>query len=500
MRAKPWVVGLAIAAMVAAVGVLATPARAQQECPPPNSHETCELDGFTDFFLSLQVGVTGAQSPAEAAVAQFVSSVLSALNSRERAIVDELNGLRVAEATAALKTAIGARNMLLYPDPLIQRQFVFHPAQAAYRAESYMAVSAADPEAVGQLGRVGMAAYALYLTGTVATGESLPQPDADEELIVVLGEFIRLLELLIDILGSGDIVDDASAAKDALEDAVERVRNREPGGGGPQVVEYVALGESYAAGSGIGRYYSTGPKDCHRSPLAYSALLAGAVTPTGQQLRPVNKACHDATIEDFYTAQLVRGIEGPQMDHLSRETTGLVTISMGGNDADFPRIVRDCLLDLAGFCGVGEGNPLVPPPLLDGVKRQLTIMYMSILASIRPDGQLVILTYPNITPPRFPSNTPCWATSALLSEAELAQVDEFAFQMREAVYAAAAGLPRTTVVDMYDAFRGHEVCTGDSWANSLTWPLYDAFHPNADGHREYARRIARALNLTGVVL
>lgn len=72
MRAKPWVVGLAIAAMVAAVGVLATPARAQQECPPPNSHETCELDGFTDFFLSLQVGVTGAQSPAEAAVAQFV--------------------------------------------------------------------------------------------------------------------------------------------------------------------------------------------------------------------------------------------------------------------------------------------------------------------------------------------------------------------------------------------------------------------------------------------
>jgi GDSL-like Lipase/Acylhydrolase family len=496
------VAGLVVAAVLAGVGVSAAPAQAQQECPPPNSHETCELEGFTDFFLSLQVGVTGPDQPAEGAVAEFVSAVLGALNSREQAIIAELNGLRVAEATAALRTAIGARNMLLYPDPVIQRQFVFQAAEAAYRAESFMVVSAADPEAVDELGRVGMAAYALYTTGTVATGETLPQPDADEELIIVLEEFLRFLELLIDILGGGDTADEASEARDALEEAVERIRNRDPGEGGPgsPVLEYVALGDSYASGSGIGHYTAPGPSDCHRSLLAYSGLLTGALTPTGQLLRPVNVACHDATFEDYAFPQPVRGIEGPQSTHLSRETTGLVTVSMSGNDLNFPQIVRDCLISLAGFCGVGEGNPLAPPDLLDAVRDRLTIMYTSILANIRPDGQLVILTYPNITPPSFPRDSPCWATSELLSEAELAMIDELAFQIRVMIEAAAVGLPRTQVVDMSDAFEGHEVCTNDPWANSLTWPLYDSFHPNAAGHREYARRIAQAVGLTGVIL
>jgi hypothetical protein len=385
---------------------------------------------------------------------------------------------------------------------VIKRQFVFQAAEAAYRAESLMVVSAADPEAVDELGRVGMAAYALYLTGTVATGESLPQPDADEELIIVLEEFIRFLELLIDILGGGDTADEASDTRDELEEAVERVRNRDPGQGGPgsPVLEYVALGDSYASGTGIGHYTAPGPPDCHRSLLAYPGLLTGALTPTGKQLRPINVACHGATFEHFVLAQPVRGIEGPQKIHLSREKTGLVTVSMGGNDLNFPQIVRDCLFNLAGFCGVGEGNPLVRPDLLDVVRERLTIMYTSILANIRPDGQLVILTYPNITPASFPGNDPCWVTDKLISEAELAMIDELAFQIRAMIEAAAVGLPRTTVVDMSNAFEGHEICTDDPWANSLKWPFYDAFHPKFAGHKEYARRIAAAVGLTGVIV
>lgn len=499
---RGWLAGLVVAAVLAAMGVCATPAHAQEECPPPNSHETCELEDFTDFFLSLQVGVTGSDQPATGAIAQFVSGVLGALNSREQAIIAELNGLRVAEATAGLRTAIGARNMLLQPDPVIKRQFVFQVAGAAYRAESFMVVSSADPEAVDELGRVGMAAYALYLTGTVATGESLPQPDADEELIIVLEEFIRFLELLIDILGGGDTADEASETRDELEEAAQRVRERDPGPGGPgsPVLEYVALGDSYASGSGIGHYTAPGPVDCHRSLLAYPGLLTGARMPTGQQLRPVNVACHGAVVEEFRAPQPVRGIEGPQEIHLSREKTGLVTVSMSGNDLNFPTVVRDCLFHLLGFCGVGEGNPLARPEHLDVVRRRLTEMYTDILAKIRPDGKLVILTYPNIAPPSFPRDSPCWASDKLLSEAELAMIDEFAFQVRAMIDAAAVGLPRTTVVDMSNAFDGHEICTNDPWANSLTWPLYDAFHPNIDGHREFARRIAAAVGLTGVIV
>lgn len=67
--------------------------------------------------------------------------------------------------------------------------------------------------------------------------------------------------------------------------------------------------------------------------------------------------------------------------------------------------------------------------------------------------------------------------------------------------AAAVGSPRVQVIDMPDAFRGHGIGErADPWANALTSPLNTSFRPNAAGHRQYARKIAQALGLTGVNL
>lgn len=498
------VAGLAVAAVLAGVGVAAVPAQAQ-ECPPPAGGDVCqtELEDYTDFFVGLQVDVTGPSQPPEGAIAEFVTAMLGALNSREQAIVGELNGMRVGTATAALRTAIGSRNMLLHPDPGIRRDFVYRAAEAAYLAESFLVVSSGDLESADDLGQVGMVAYALYVTGTVATGESLPQPDADEELILVLEEYLRFLELLLDVLlGGGETSDAASEAKDALEDAVERLRNRDPGGGGGGgVIEYVALGDSYASGTGTGHYTAPGPPACYRSHLAYPSLLAGALTPSGQRLRPVNVACHGARFQDYMYPQMgVRGIEGAQGIHLKRETTGLVTVSMGGNDLVFGDIVYRCLWHHAGFCGVGEGNPLATPQQLDDLRKALTGMYINILSRIRPDGKLVVLTYPNITPPSFLNDDPCWITDKLISRAELAMIADLTIDLRLTIETAVAavGSPRVQVVDMSDAFRDHWICQPvDPWANALRSPLNTSFHPNAAGHRQYARKIAQALGLTG---
>jgi hypothetical protein len=44
--------------------------------------------------------------------------------------------------------------------------------------------------------------------------------------------------------------------------------------------------------------------------------------------------------------------------------------------------------------------------------------------------------------------------------------------------AAAAGF---TYVDMRTSWTGHEICSGDLWLNSLTWPVEESYHPNKNG-------------------
>lgn len=506
MRVKPMldaVTVVLVSALIFSGGAAVVPAYAQECLPEGTPCEERQLDDFVDVFLSGQVDVTGTSPPTQVAVDAFVSGVTGALDGREQAINDELNGMRVTQATAALRTVMGSRSMLRDPDPAIQRDFVRQAAEAAYLAESLLTVTA-DPQAADELGRVGMAAYALYITGTVGTGSSRPQPEADGELAIVLAEAIRLIRLILERILGGPTRDEAAEAKDALDDAAERVRNRVPGQGG-SAIEYVALGDSYASGSGTGQDSAPGPVACHRSLIAYPGLLDGVLhAASGRRLHAVNKACHGAVVRDYDNRQLsVPGIEGPQRIHLSEETTGLVTISMGGNDLGFESIVKSCLTDLRGFCGAGAGNPLVPAERLAQVQTDLERMYLSILERIRPDGQLVILTYPNIAPTELDATNTCQVTDLVISQAELDMLSRVVTDIVNMVKRAAVragGYPRVRVIDMSDAFRNHTIChpSADRWANSVVQSPrrgYDSFHPNARGHRQYAREIAREIGL-----
>jgi hypothetical protein len=395
--------------------------------------------------------------------------------------------------------------MVQDPNMSIRRDYVRQAAEAAYLAESLFAVTT-DPAAADELARVGMAAYAVYVTGRVAADETRPQPEADSELVSLLMEAIRWLLRVLGKLPEGGTSDAASEAKDALEDAVEQVGNRNPGGGGPQVLEYVALGESYAAGSGTKSYTAPGPEGCHRSHLAYSGRLNGALTLAGQRIRTLNVACHGAAITNFENPQQVTGgTVGPQSGHLSTETTGLVTVSMGGNDLGFHDIVAGCLRKLAGFCGVGEGNPLVPPAKMSQVRGSLTRMYLEILERIRPDGRLVVFTYPNIVPPIFMAGNPCRVSSWVISATELAMLDQLVKDIEQMIHDAvlAVGSSRMHVVDMSDAFSGHWICSApprDSWANAIQGELFEWFHPNVGGHQAYLEELRVVLRQIGILL
>ena len=119
--------------------------------------------------------------------------------------------------------------------------------------------------------------------------------------------------------------------------------------------EYVALGDSYAAGEGLRPFEAfTGDNrgelgnSCHRSQLAYSQLLRfEAPVPATRFV-----ACSGAVISDIFKPYLTG--EAGDDDRLAvpeqvpagvRRDVGLVTISIGGNDAVFSAIVRHCFFE-----------------------------------------------------------------------------------------------------------------------------------------------------------
>ncbi|MDR1151513.1 MAG: Ig-like domain repeat protein [Bifidobacteriaceae bacterium] len=148
----------------------------------------------------------------------------------------------------------------------------------------------------------------------------------------------------------------------------------------PGLARYVALGDSYSSGEGVGEYETGTGTDrahmgdltttvnwtsawthlkslvtgadtentCHRSPRgSYSRILA-ADESFGPDLAPSDVAsCSGAVSADVVSPDPVRTREGAQADHLS-EFTQVVTLTLGGDDVGFADIVARCL--------VSEGN------------------------------------------------------------------------------------------------------------------------------------------------
>ena len=121
------------------------------------------------------------------------------------------------------------------------------------------------------------------------------------------------------------------------------LRDCRPGAELADASKHVMLGDSYSSGFGNGGDYAAGThvedgNDCQRSSHAFGPLVAVAL-----DLEPSNHACQGAVTKDFYNARNSSWGNPPQLDWLDPET-GLVTFSIGGNDAHFADVVAECAL------------------------------------------------------------------------------------------------------------------------------------------------------------
>jgi len=219
---------------------------------------------------------------------------------------------------------------------------------------------------------------------------------------------------------------------------------------------YVALGDSYSAGNGAGNYISSSG-DCHRSNSAYPALWAGAHSPSSFTFA----ACSGAVTTDVTNSQL---------GSLS-SSTGLVTITIGGNDAGFSDVMTTCVTGTESTC-VSRVNT-AETYMRNTLPARLDAVYNAIRAKA-PAARVVVMGYPRV----YTLNTACLG----LTDTDHQKIDEAA-DLLDTTIAARAAAHGFVFGDVRSTFNSHELSSGDDWLHSIVIsPGWESYHPTATGH------------------
>ncbi|MFE9423474.1 SGNH/GDSL hydrolase family protein [Kitasatospora sp. NPDC006697] len=271
--------------------------------------------------------------------------------------------------------------------------------------------------------------------------------------------------------------------------------------GGP----YVAIGDSYTAGLQV-RPAGGGPQGCGRSAVNYPSLVARGLGLSGDQFTDVS--CSSATTDDLTGAQQVTGGPNPpQLDALSGRTN-LVTVGIGGNDADFTKVVTQCaeqgllhLVDIAHgdspckdhYTGA-DGTDLLAG-VLSSVGQKLGAVLHQV-AGRAPGAKVFVVGYPALLPADAAG---CGqALGSTVTKADLAFLAEQEQRLNTVLkqQASAAG---AVYVDTYTPSQGHDMCAGRS-ARWVEPPLAAAggapLHPNAAGQQGMADAVLGTVRST----
>jgi lysophospholipase L1-like esterase len=220
---------------------------------------------------------------------------------------------------------------------------------------------------------------------------------------------------------------------------------------------YVALGDSYASGTGTRSYISDGTS-CQRSTYAYPWLIASS---KGYSLN--FKACSGAKVAD---------VTNNQLSALTTSTT-FVTISVGGNDAGFSSVLTECAQP--GWMSNCNGAIDTAQAFINNtLPGRLSTLYASI-KSRAPNAKVVVVGYPRIF-----NGEDCNA-GTWFSPSEESRLNQTA-DLLNSKTAAQASLKGFSFANPTSRFVGHAVCDDVEWINGLSNPVSESYHPNRSGH------------------
>ncbi|MEV4346937.1 SGNH/GDSL hydrolase family protein [Actinoplanes sp. NPDC049596] len=228
---------------------------------------------------------------------------------------------------------------------------------------------------------------------------------------------------------------------------------------------YVALGDSYAAGTGSPPYTDA---QCRRSDAGYPVLLAAKLHEKSFEF----EACAGATVQDVLDKQI---------DDLGRRTR-LVTLTIGGNDLGFGTGINTCLTGTDADCEKVVDDAVTFSR--DTLPGRLDRVYRAVHERA-PHAKLVVADYAHF----FETTPDCGSLPvSLVKRVALNRaVDVLDQSIAQAAHRAGAGF-----ADVRTAFAGHGLCGADPW---ITNPAQtDPFHPTATGHLDgYLPAVSRAV-------
>jgi lysophospholipase L1-like esterase len=243
-----------------------------------------------------------------------------------------------------------------------------------------------------------------------------------------------------------------------------------PAAATPGAVQYVALGDSYAAGTAAGGF-----PNCPQNPDGYPGLLDSEQS---IHLR-ANAACSGATTSSVATTQLSALKPG----------TKLVTLTVGAADLGLSAVLTACTPGASDACTAAINNALallaVPPGGESVLFGRLTDLYADIADAASHKALIVVTGYPLLFSP-VPDD-PNLAIKLQINAATTA----LNATIQQAVAATRATGVNIVYVDVVPAFLGHGIGGAVPFINALPDP--NAFHPNDLGYQAYAAAISAAL-------
>ena len=297
----------------------------------------------------------------------------------------------------------------------------------------------------------------------------------------------------------------------------------------PDAVQYVALGDSYAAGVGLDPATGSPVAGCLQSEANYPHTVAAELG-----LSLVDVSCSGAETKNLIARQQKTGdgTAPPQSGALS-DSTELVTITIGGNDLGF--------IDLAGSCvALSRRGPIISGVAADcrtkleaakaTPEQRITTDVVgsagdtsasgltAAFATVRekaPNAEVFVIGYPSIMPDE--ANTPasgCYRAEISGSSLATLKIDNgFPFTDTDVSYirslqekldeatADAADAAGFTYVSLLESTAAHSACQtdGTAFVNGITFTSSKdhtismpagSIHPNAAGAAFVAQTVA----------
>ncbi|MHA7303344.1 SGNH/GDSL hydrolase family protein [Pseudarthrobacter sp. MDT1-22] len=238
----------------------------------------------------------------------------------------------------------------------------------------------------------------------------------------------------------------------------------------PPQTDYVALGDSYAAGQGAAPYTD---RTCFVSRKGYPVIADNL---KGVQLT-ANAACSGYTI-GAVASNLPASVAGAEV----------VTITVGGNDLDATGLLATCFAvpdACPGAAAVREAvlRDAIVNPSSNALVQGLAGLSQAVRAQAS-DARIVFTGYPMLFDPAFP-------------DPRAGVVNQLTAGLNDVIRLSAMR-SGAEYVDVATAFAGHGIGSAEPWINfnaaNILAPAN--FHPNGEGYRHgyYASLVGK---LTG---